>query len=220
MDWILGNIPLLVFLFVIIKMIRSVLQAKEARKEQEPLGEETDDQRRVREIQERIRRLAAERRERREEGEEMPPALPPVVTDEPPAPDRRAERAPLPPVMMPTDPFGGGKVTRKLRELKRRAEARPASVAAQPKSRHGEYDLAEVHRQEDLAERMRALEEQRALTQRRATQLAAFRTAESNTTAGRRAEARDELLVNVREPKALRRAILLREVLGTPVGLR
>lgn len=229
MDWILSNLPLLIFLFVVIRMIRGVLRAKAEKKEQgqaTPATEETEDQRRVREIQERIRRMAAERRERREEAE-LPPPLPPIVTAEPPAPQAE-RRAPAPPVLLPTDPFGGGKAGKLLRKLERRKAAEPPTLAPAPapasfptpRERVAAYDLAEVQRQEDLAERMRALEEERALAQRRAAQLAAFRSAESDTTTRRRAETRDDLLVNIREPKALRRAILLREVLGTPVGLR
>jgi hypothetical protein len=34
------------------------------------------------------------------------------------------------------------------------------------------------------------------------------------------ARSRDELLADLRDPEGLRRAILLREVLGPPVGLR
>ena len=75
-------------------------------------------------------------------------------------------------------------------------------------------------RQEELAEQMRMLEEARALARRRAAEIAAARKAESESEAGVLATARGTLLADLREPQSLRRALVLREVLGPPAALR
>jgi hypothetical protein len=50
--------------------------------------------------------------------------------------------------------------------------------------------------------------------------VASEKTAETNSSAGVRTAARDRTLGDLRDPQALRRAFVLREVLGPPVGLR
>src|SRR4051812_1475971 len=97
---LLQNIPLFVILIVVFQIVRAIKKAQQANKDYQASGAETDEQRRVREIQERIRRIAAERR-----GGAVPPARsetvePPVV-----APPRRAIFIPDP--IAPLDPFGG-----------------------------------------------------------------------------------------------------------------
>ena len=59
-----------------------------------------------------------------------------------------------------------------------------------------------------------------ALAARRAAHLAAEQSAAAQTTSALRRDARDELLADLRQPASVRRAFLLREVLGTPAGLR
>ena len=79
---------------------------------------------------------------------------------------------------------------------------------------------AVLERQQQLADQMRALELARATEVRRAaTANVALKTA-SESQGGRLASARVELLADLRDPSSLRRAFVLREVLGTPVGLR
>ena len=75
-------------------------------------------------------------------------------------------------------------------------------------------------RQEQLAEQMRVLEESRLLARRRAAEVAATKQAESDSEAGVLSTARGTLLADLREPQSLRRAFVLREVLGAPVALR
>ena len=67
---------------------------------------------------------------------------------------------------------------------------------------------------------MRALEGKRLAEQRRAAVLTETRQAESVATAKAVPIARRELVADLRDTRALRRTILLREILGTPVGLR
>ena len=79
---------------------------------------------------------------------------------------------------------------------------------------------AVLERQQQLADQMRALELARAAEVRRAvTANVALKTA-SESRGGMLASARVDLLADLREPASLRRAFVLREVLGTPVGLR
>jgi hypothetical protein len=73
-------------------------------------------------------------------------------------------------------------------------------------------------RQSQLAEQLRQLEETRAAALRRAAVVAqdAATVARENAGASRRAGWVEEL----RDPANLRRAIVMREVLGAPVALR
>jgi hypothetical protein len=82
-----------------------------------------------------------------------------------------------------------------------------------------QVDAAALERQKKLAEQIRALDEERVLTERRAAQVVAQRdnaTASSSVVSARHTD----WLGDVRDPQALRRAIVLREVLGAPVALR
>jgi len=78
---------------------------------------------------------------------------------------------------------------------------------------------AVLERQQKLADQMRALELARATEQRRAAAVSAVNRVETNRAAAAVA-IRDGLLADLRDPQSLRQAFLLREVLGTPVGLR
>jgi len=79
---------------------------------------------------------------------------------------------------------------------------------------------AVLERQQQLADQMRALELARATQQRHAAQLSAELKSESASSAGLLKEARAALQADLRDPTGLRRAFVLREVLGPPVGLR
>ena len=79
---------------------------------------------------------------------------------------------------------------------------------------------AGLERQQQLAEQMRMLEEKRTLVQRRAVEIAAGQKRDAESETGVRASARGELLADLRETSSLRRAFVLREVLGAPVALR
>ncbi len=197
MRWIFDNVPLVVILFVIVSIVRGVAKfIKPGNPAETPRAggnEENDEQRRVREIQERIRKIAAERRgERPASPMRLPaPAAPPPLA--------RAEPVNSPP-------------QRKLEEIERRL--RSASQASQ--QRH----TAEVERQQRLREELEDLEEKKFLAARQAQHRADAQQAEEQSESGQRATARAQLLADLRAPQSLRRAIVLREVLGAPVGLR
>jgi hypothetical protein len=80
--------------------------------------------------------------------------------------------------------------------------------------------VAVLERQRQLADQMRALEAARMSEQRRATQVTADLKTESESERGRFSASHGELLADLRDPVSLRRAFVLRELLGPPVGLR
>jgi hypothetical protein len=193
MDWLLERFPLVIAIVVVIaKVLQGLFKSREAQAEHEQQHDETEEQRRVREIQERIRRAVAERRGR--PGTEAPPALEPTAAP----PVLRQETV----MDEDGDPFhqpGGGVAT-----------------VAEPRAAVQTRNL-ELERQAELAEKMRELEEARELARRRAA-TAAEMQATSAPTAG--AVRRHRLNEVFHDRDALRRAVLLREVLGPPVGLR
>lgn len=197
MEWIFDNLPIAFILFVVYSIVNAVKRAREKQTEHEASQDETEEQRRVREIQERIRRIAAERKGGR------------VPADQPVP--RRVESAPP-----PLDPFGGP-LKRMLDEIERRAQ--PA-VPPPPPPLPVRIDRGEIERQEQLAEQLRAAEEAKALAQRRAAHLADAARAQSNPLAEQRRAVRGRLLDDLHDQESLRRAFVLREVLGPPVGLR
>ena len=160
---------------------------------------EADDDDRGRKIREEIMRKISSRR-----GEE-PPSSTSTAT---PVGERTYSFPPLtrPPVT-PLDTFGGPARPRALRQ----EPAPPPPIFVRTES-----DAAVLARQEQLQEQMRDLEAQRATALRRATVVAtASRVADEVS-----ARAASAVRSGLRDPRALRHAVILREVLGTPVGLR
>lgn len=93
----------------------------------------------------------------------------------------------------------------------------PPPAVAPPASR------LEVQRQAEILEQQAAMAEQ--LRQAKLTKAAAqkrevFEAATADHSAARRTESRSSVLGELRTPEALRRAFILREVLGPPVALR
>ena len=200
MDQLLQKIPLFVIVFIVISIVRAFNQAKAAREKHEAGQDETEEQKRVREIQDRIRRAVAERT-----GKPYPSA-PPVL-------EQPRSRLPRVPEMQPTDPVGGP-VRRIFERLEREA---PPPVVAEPVA---EVRNAELVRQQYLAGQMRALAESRAVTERREVGRVADLAEIANSEIGMRGAARTRLHEDLVDRQSLRRAIVLREILGTPVGLR
>ena len=93
-----------------------------------------------------------------------------------------------------------------------RREQSPAPATAA----RSEADEAALLRQERLAQQMRDLEAQRAAASRRAT----LKTETAREAAELRSRAASSVRQDLRDPRTLRHAVILREVLGTPVGLR
>jgi hypothetical protein len=189
------KVPIYVVLVVVVSIVRAIMRAAKGgavKSSPAPGSGDTDEQRRVREIQERIRRIAAERRGRAPAAPPLhvPATVPPTVL-----------RAPVPTMAAP----------RRGAEEFRRALPPPLDARASG---------AEAERQAQLREHVRVLEEKKMLTQRQAVHAADARRELAESEAGLRTTARAALLGDLRTADTLRRAFVLREVLGPPVGLR
>lgn len=159
----------------------------------EPAGMDMDEADRTRRVQEEIRRKIAERRA----GGQQP--VPPMVAPRPIA-------QPIPEV------------------IKRRFEtpvAPPPLPQRMSAGAQADRDEEVLARQRGLAEQMRLLEARRAEHKRQAVEAAAplsaataYRTATATKASGA------DVLADLRAPGGARRAWILREVLGTPAGLK
>src|ERR1041385_2216524 len=102
------KVPAIVILFILVSVVRGITALFKGKKSEAPPamdGGERDEERRVREIQERIRRIAAERRGQAQPAPPPQSFAPPVVTP------RRMEP---PPLSTPTAPPLGSPLQRKL----------------------------------------------------------------------------------------------------------
>ena len=207
LKWILQNLEIVaVIVLFLAQMVRAFFKNRRPEDRRELAPQDYDEERRVREVQEQVRRQIAARRG--EQPAETPPMLEPASQGRPPV--ARPETTQMP------DPFGGP-LGRMLEELQRKAQQHvpqpPPVVVARTNS-------AELERQQRIAEELKAAEEARLVAKRRAAQLAANREATAQSEPALRTDAHDRLLVQLRDVESIRRAIVLREVLGTPVGLR
>lgn len=202
MKWIVENIQIVVAIVAALAYYLTRAKRQDADRDERAPMTMSDDERehaeRTRRIQEEIRRKIAERRAATGE----------VVVAEAPA-----ERIPphvRPTQVPPVDPFGGS-MRRILQEIEERASQRfePDPAVAER--------AAEMERQARLSEQLRAMEAERAAAEaaRRAAAAAARVRASRPVPV-----VRDLLRTHLRDPRELRRAVLLREVLGPPVALR
>jgi len=188
---------------------REAEAARDAKKNPPPasLAEaEADDPFRAEKVREEIRRKIAQRR--------GGAPLPEPVRAEPPMVEEK--KFPMPPLarpLAPTDTFGGpNRPLVRRTETVRPVEPVPAAVATTIAS---ETYAASLERQEQLATKMRELAEQRAMVARKAAAVAVTDAAVAHS-----ALAGNELRHDLRDPRSLRRAMVLREILGVPVALR
>ena len=212
LDWLLERIGLVavavIFVFQVLRGIWRSAQSRPTPPAAKP--DELEAQRLEREARAGIERRKAARRAAQPEAQP-----PPLVTRQRPAgPPPRAK----PETTQMPGPFDGP-LRRILDELQ--GEPRPAPPPLPPPVPvMAERRAAELERQQELADQMKALEESRALAQRRAAHLAQARAADAQSETGLRHEARAKILHDLHDPQSLRRAFVLREVLGPPVGLR
>ena len=208
-QWILEHIGIVIVIVVfIVQMVRGVLQQTRNRQPPPMRRDAGDEERRVREVQEQIRRQIAARRAANTGGE----APPPLVREEP-RPVSRPETTQMP------EPFGGGPLGRMLEELQRKAQQHLPPPPPPPVlvERH---NAAELERQQRLADELKALQESRRVVQRRAAHAEEARHLVADSEPALRGGARVRLLRDLGDPESLKRAFVLREVLGAPVGLR
>lgn len=217
LDWLLDRLGVVIFVVIfVVQIVRGLLQARRQAPPPASKPDALDEERRVQEIQEQIRRRIAERR-----GEVPPPAAAP---EPPPLARREAPVAPGPETTRMPEPFEDP-LRRMVREFERAlnpepepapAPAAPPPVAAATLAEVPDRRTAELERQRRLADELRQLEIERAEAKRRAARESVEAAA---ATASARAH-RGGLAEELRDAASARRAIILREVLGTPVGLR
>ena len=177
-------------------------QAAALRRAQQPAAlsaADTDAESEIRneQVREKVRRMIAERR-----GDAVPPELSAPTTLPEPEEERSFRSPPLaePP------------------ELEMPPPLQPLGPSRQAESAHSsatETREASLVRQEQLALELQSLNEQRVFAARRAAVVA-----EGEAVVARRDLVSNELRHDLRDPRSLRRAMVLREVLGPPVALR
>jgi len=215
LDWLLERIGLVIFVVVfLVQILRGLLQARRAAPPPSTSKPDAlEEERRVQDIQAEIRRRIAERR-----GGAAPAAAP-----EAPVAREAAPAAPPAPEAPSADPFEPMRrmmrdFEEQAREMERKISGEQPAPAAPPPPlapAAARVRSEELERQRGLAEQLAALEAERAEVRRRAEEAAAPAPARGMAVRGS-----VRLVEELRDPGALRRAVLLREVLGTPVGLR
>jgi hypothetical protein len=204
-EWITGKLPVLIFALIIVaQVVRGFLRSGRDQPKPTAKPDELEAQRRIQEVQEQIRRRIAERR-----------VIPPrgdVPAREMRPPEPRPFM-PRPETLARPDPFGGA-LRRRFEELEPKP---PVPVVPPPLVKTSN---AELERQQQLADQLRSVKDSRLLEQRRAAHLAADRATEAQSEEGLRASAHDRLIEDLADPASVRRAFILREVLGPPLALR
>ena len=204
MDWIFDHFRLLIGLAAVIAWIlKNRSRTENGQGDQTPPAKEYefDDPElaeRTRTIREEIQRKIAERRGQHTQ----PPVLSAPVQSKPSRIERSLEATP-PPVIVPET----------LREA---LQPKPAPVT-QPERRMMTVNVAgEAERQAALMQKLREAELMKAAAQRRA----AFVESTADKEPAALQQARAGLSEDLRDPQALRRAFVLREIIGPPVGMR
>lgn len=201
MDWILEHLKVVIAIAAAIAYwLNSQRKAGADERDDEDSGAAgTDANERTRHLQEEIRRKIEERRRGQPAA---PSSMPPPVV--------------RPRANLPMPPFGGSPepqpAMRRATELWQEREAVRKEAAAETNA----HTAAVLERQERLAEELRALEAARITARKRAAELAATQTA----AVAREQASAQTLAGDLRDARDLRRAVIWREVLGPPVGLR
>ena len=177
-------------------------QAAAQRRAQQPAAlsaADTDAESEIRneQVREKVRRMIAERR-----GDAVPPEWS-APTTRPEPEEERSFRSP--PLAEPP-------------ELEMPPPLQPPGPSQQAETAHSSATKtreASLVRQEQLALELQSLNEQRVFAERRAAVVA-----EGEAVVARRDLVSNELRHDLRDPRSLRRAMVLREVLGPPVALR
>ncbi len=210
-EWIFKNLGVAIFVVVVVtQLVRGAVRSRKIAEEKAPAAEDYDEQRRTREIQERIRRQISERRGGQSPA---PAALPPPLARE-----MAPSAAPQPQTTQLPELFGGP-LGRMLEELQKRAQPQPVPIEPPPLVA-ARANQAELERQAKLAAELQSLEEARADARRRAAHRTEVKLVTASSAPVLRTAARGQLLGDLADRQSLRRAFVLREVLGPPVALR
>ncbi len=210
-EWIFKNLGIVIFVVIVVaQLVRGAARSRKVAEENVPAPADYDEQRRTREIQERVRRQIAERRG----GQSAAPAAtpPPLAREVASAPAPQPQTTQLPELF-------GGPLGRMLEELQKRSQPQPVPVE-EPPLVAARFNTVELERQARLAGELQALEDARADARRRAAQRTEEKRATAESEPVLRTAARGQLLGDLADRQSLRRAFVLREVLGPPVALR
>lgn len=204
MNWVIEHLQIIIGVAAAIAYFLNRRRAAAAEESSAaPTSEALEQEVRTRQVQAEIRRKIAERRA--------------ATGSSAPA---QTSRTNLPPMLPPTrvppiDPFGGP-MRKILRELERAAQPE-APPAYDPTVSE---EAAALERQKALQEKLKALEAARAAEQRRAAEIVAAHRAASAPVSPATTFESGDLRARLRDPKELRRTMVLRELLGPPVALR
>lgn len=208
-EWILEKLPILIFVLVFLgQIVRGFMRSRNENPEPVAKPDEMTAQRRAQEIQTDIRRKIMERRA----GgggtftESMAPRLDPSSAP-PPVLRRELTEMPAP---------SSKSMKRTFEEFDRRVKAEPVPISPLIAERRN----AELERQEQIAEDLRNVEEARVTAQRRVRQATAAKELEARSLKSLRTASTGRIMTDLRDPESLKRAFVLRDVLGPPVGLR
>ena len=194
-NWLLGNRELLVVLFAVVAWLFNRAAAAKRKAAARPAPSSPaqaaeEEAGRTRRVQEEIRRKLAERR----------------AAGSAPAPGSGGE----PLVLEQTSAFEPPQIEEEL-------EPSPAAPPTRAQAREMEEVLS---RQQGLERQMRALEATRVATAAALKSDTAFPPGAVAQLASSAAAPASPWLIELRHPSSVRRAIVLREILGPPVGLR
>ncbi len=189
MEWVLNNlenviIPIIIMILYGLGSAKQKKDGKNAPVEQ-PSEADPDEARRVREIQEEIRRKIAERTGR------APPPTPP------PAPAR------VPQASKPAPQ------TRQFPTPSRTPTPQPEPVPVQPTRSY----------QDELQEKLRKLKELESQTVTKAETISAYSQVKPSLKVAR-GELRSQLYADLAHPLGQKKAILVGEILGPPIGIK
>jgi hypothetical protein len=204
MDWILSHLQVVIAVAgavaYFLKQQKDAAGREQEKDASAPTGSMTEDTERTRRIQEEIRRKIAERRG------EKPTLVSTTTSARPLASPVLAPR--------PVASSGGG--------LREKLETKLAQAQARERAR-----VAAQDRKDQLEDQLRDNEAARLAEQRRLAEISLVNRAENKATAVAQTAADAQAsrgsrawLDDLRNPQSARRAIVLREVLGEPVGLR
>ena len=154
---------------------------------------------RTRRVQEEIRRKIAERRTGQSANRPEAERVPPMV---------RPSHVP------PIDPFGGP-----MRRMARKLEEAASRLDEPIGDREAAARAEEIARQTKLTQKLRELEQVRAMQERRAAEILRGKKLPQPAVNAVVAVG-SEVHQRLRDPREVRRGIVLREILGPPVALR
>ncbi len=198
MDWVFNHLQLIIAIAGAVAWWLSQRKAAETGDVSSSEGKTFDDP----ELAERTRRIREEIQRKIEQRARSYPTEQPMRPRDEPAPRVDPELAGLPPI---------------LRELVEMHQPEPAKPTRAATSHLEAQRMAEMlEQQAALAEQLKQAQEMKAATQRR-TQ---FETEVASKEEQAKVAVLGALGEDLRDPAALRRAIILREILGPPVALR